>query len=90
VVVRCRPAGALALIDGLSTHQSHQPLYPFAVNHMALRLKPGRHSPRAIEWRAQILTVDERHQFEFLDIDLQRAVVERRATQSQQFALPSE
>ena len=47
-------------------------------------LRPTLSSP------LRILAVDERHQFEFVATDFHRAVVERRATQTQQLALAGE
>jgi hypothetical protein len=49
-----RPVGAWALIDRLDAHQSHQALQPFAIDHLALRLEPGCHPPRAVKWRRRV------------------------------------
>src|ERR1700751_946972 len=57
---------------------------------MALALKPCGHPPRAIEWGAQILAVDERHQLQLVRTDRDQLVVKAGAVKPQQFALAAQ
>ena len=78
-MVRCPAAGAWTLINRRGPHPLHQALHPLSINWMALALKPCGHPPRAIEWGAQILAVDERHQLQFVRTDRDQLVVKASA-----------
>src|SRR5277367_2653592 len=63
---------------------------PLAIHRMALRLKPRCHPPRTVEGSLQVLTIDERHQFQLVGAGPDRSIVECGAAQPQKFALPAE
>ena len=67
-----RQAGPRALVDGLQSHPLHQALHPLPIDHVALRLQPDRHSSRPVKRRAQVLAVEQRHQFQRVGLDFHR------------------
>ena len=78
------------LVNRRKPHPLHQALHPLSINPMALALKPCCHPSRAIEWSAQILAVDERHQLQFVRTDCDRLVVKAGAVKPQQLALAAQ
>src|SRR5947207_1377939 len=86
----CWAAGARPLIDHFQSHALHQALHALAINRMALALKPGRDSSRAVERSAQVLAVDQRHQLQFIGADLDRFIVNRATIESQKLTLAAE
>ncbi len=51
-------------IDRLHAHELHQALYPFVIDRVALASQMCGHPWPAIEWRLQVLLVDQAHQLQ--------------------------
>jgi len=72
---------------GLQPHQMHRPAYPFVVSKMSLALKIDHHLAGPVEWRHQVLSVNQLHKIELLLGDSFWLVVPPGAADSQQLAL---
>jgi len=86
----CWAAATRPLIDDFQSHALHQALHALAINRVALALKPGRHSSRAVKRSAQVLAVDQRHQLQFVGTDLHRLVVNGATIEPQKLTLAAE
>ena len=75
-MARRRFTGPGAPVDGLEPHQAHQPAHPFPVDDVILALQPGSYLACPIEWRHQVLTVNQLHEFQVLLWDSFRLVVQ--------------
>jgi hypothetical protein len=84
------PARLGLRIDSLQSHLLHQALDPLVVDGIALAAQMGRHARPAVEWRAQILLVNEAHQLQVLGRFSGRLVVPGRTVQPQQFTLAAQ
>lgn len=78
------------LIDRLQPHLAHQPPAPLSADRMAAPTQMTSHLLRAVPWSFQKLLVDQPHQRQ-----VQRRLcgcrrVERRATDANEFTLPSD
>ena len=83
----CWLAGPGAAVDGLEPHHPHQAPDTFPVDPLALTLQPRSYLARPVEWRSQVLTVDQLHKSQILLGDSFRLVVQARAADIQQPAL---
>ncbi len=61
-----RLTGPRMPVDGLETHQTHQPPDTFPVDLMVLTFHPGGYLACPIERCGQVLTVDQLHKSEIL------------------------
>src|SRR5439155_8330608 len=87
LLCRAWQAGSRLGIDGFQTHQLQQPPHAFTFHWVALRLQPGRHLPRSVEWRPCVLLIEHAHQHQVLLAFWYRFVIVTRPCESQQFAL---
>lgn len=76
------------LIDRFQAHQSQQAADSFVIDLMTLRLKPGSHSPNAVERRPRVLFIEQAHQLQVLFALRLRLVIKARTRQTDKRALP--
>ena len=76
-------------INGLQTHDSHQPLDALAVDLVALLAEPDGHPTTPVKRGLGVLPVDQVHIHQVLRRLRGRLVVKRRARQADQLALPT-
>jgi site-specific DNA recombinase len=81
---------ALLRIDGLQIHHLHQPAHPLTIDRVAPLSKEHAHPWPPVEWRLEILLVDQTHQVQIQVTLASRPVVERRAIQPHDVALPAD
>ncbi len=82
-----RHAGPGMPVDGLETHQTHQPLDTFPVNPLALTFQPGGYLACPVERRGQVLTVNQLHESKIILRYSNWLVVQTGAADIQQGAL---
>jgi hypothetical protein len=75
------------LIDCFQAHQPQQACDSFVIDLITLRLKPGGHSPNAVERRPRVLFVEQAHQLQVLFALRLRLVIKACARQTDQFTL---
>ena len=86
-MTRRRLTGPGTPIDGLETHYPHKSPGAFPVDLMALTFQPGGYLACPVEWRGQILTVNQLHKSEVLLRYSNWLVVQARAADIQQGTL---
>jgi hypothetical protein len=74
-------------IDGLYTHDPHQPLNPLAIYFVAQSAQMISHGATSPAWSLEILLVNEAHQLEILRFNRLLLVVEGGSADVQQPAL---
>ena len=74
-------------VDGLQTHDSHQPLNPFAIYFVAQSAQMISHGATAPARSLQVLLINEPHQLKILRFDRLLLVVEGGSADVEQLAL---
>ena len=87
LVTRCRQTGPGAPVDGFETHHAQQSADTLPVDLVALTLQPDGHLACPVEWRRQVLTVNQLHDSEVLLRDSFWLVVQAGTADIQQAAL---
>lgn len=75
------------LIDRFQAHQPQQACDSFVIDLMTLCLKPGGHSPNAVERRPRVLFIEQAHQLQVLFALRLRLIIKARARQADKRAL---
>lgn len=75
------------LIDRFQAHQPQQASDSFVIDLMTFRLKPGGHSPNAVERRPRVLFIEQAHQLQVLFALRLRLIIKARTRQTNQRAL---
>jgi hypothetical protein len=86
-VTRRRLTRPGAPVDGSETHYSHESADTFPVDPMTLPLQPDGYLACPVEWRRQVLEVDQLHESQVLIEDSFRLVVQTGTADIQQPAL---
>ena len=80
-------AGVRAFVDGLESHQTHQPAHTVATGMETISRQVGRYLAAAEERILREHAVDLVHHFQRLSIHTNGHVIQRRPADLQQFAL---
>ena len=89
-MLRVRDAGARLAVDRLQAQQPHQPPHPVPTDGHPLTRQMAYHLPSAVERVLQVQLIDAPHQRQVRRALADRRVVQRRAAQSKQGALPAQ
>ena len=88
LMARMPAAGAGLGIDGLKPHPAHESLDPLAVDRVTLPFQMQGHAPAPVKGRFEVLLVHQTHQVQICSLHVYRLVVEGRAADFEQSALP--
>ena len=83
-MTRRRLTGPGTAVDGLESHHTHQSTDTFPVDAVAPTFQTGGYLACPVEWRSQVLTVNQLHKSQVLLRDSFRLVVQAGAADTQQ------